>query len=308
MGLRKKISAVVSWVVIAAVVYFFGKTLADNAEKLHDVQLEVNAYTIAGTALLTLAVVVSGMLWAKLLAHLSGQSVALREGARIHAASWLLKYVPGQVGSLLNKLAWGTKRGFSKKTVTTSFLYENILTVTASVIVGVPALLMFKDKHDGVTILLPLLVVIPMIVVLYRPLFYWMLNKAFALLKKKPFQKSDFLSARDLALFQLGYLAPRILNAIGFVWVASSLLPIEPYMYLGLGATFVLASVVGLLAFFVPGGLGVREAVIVLLVSAYFPVEQAILLSIVARLYATIADIGVALVYVVLNKGRIKQL
>lgn len=309
MSSKKILFSLLPWILVAIIAYFFGKTLADNLDKLNDVSFTVDVWAVLGTLLLTLAVVVSGFLWATLLSTLSGKPVSLKEGARIHAASWLLKYVPGQVGSLLNKLAWGTKRGFSKKTITTSFLYENILTVFASVLVALPAVLLFKD-HLGseLTLLLPLLVVIPMLVILYRPFFYGVLNKVFSLLGKKPFAESDFLSGKALLKYQLGYLVPRILNGVGFVFIAASLLPVEPHMYLGLAAAFVLASVVGLLAVFVPGGLGVREAIIVLLVSVYFPVEQAIILSIVARLYATVADIGVALVYIILNKGRIKQL
>jgi uncharacterized membrane protein YbhN (UPF0104 family) len=78
-------------------------------------------------------------------------------------------------------------------------------------------------------------------------------------------------------------------------------------MYVGLAAMYIFASVVGLLAIFVPGGIGIREAVIVAFASVYFPIEQAIVLSLVARLYATIADLGVGGVYLILNKGRIQQ-
>jgi glycosyltransferase 2 family protein len=97
------------------------------------------------------------------------------------------------------------------------------------------------------------------------------------------------------------------LNGAGFVLIVSSMMTISPDMYIGLGATYILASIIGLLAIFVPGGLGVREAIIVLVLSVYFPVEQAIIVALVARFYATISDLGVGLVYLILNKGKIKQ-
>jgi uncharacterized membrane protein YbhN (UPF0104 family) len=51
----------------------------------------------------------------------------------------------------------------------------------------------------------------------------------------------------------------------------------------------------------------VREAVAVALLSAYIPVAQAIVVTLVARLCATVSDALVALIYLVLNKGRLKQ-
>jgi uncharacterized membrane protein YbhN (UPF0104 family) len=81
----------------------------------------------------------------------------------------------------------------------------------------------------------------------------------------------------------------------------------RPEWVFGVAATYILASIIGMLAIFVPGGLGVREAVAVALLSAYIPVAQAIVVTLVARLCATVSDALVALIYLVLNKGRLKQ-
>ena len=77
-------------------------------------------------------------------------------------------------------------------------------------------------------------------------------------------------------------------------------------MYVGVASAYVLASVVGLLALFVPSGIGVREAVLVLTLSPYFGVEQAIVLAILARLYTTIADGLLFVVYITVKllRGR----
>ncbi len=127
------------------------------------------------------------------------------------------------------------------------------------------------------------------------------------LTKRKPFSHADFLTTKTLALYQAGYLIPRLLNGIGFVFIVGSLVPVDSSMYIGLAATYILASIVGLLAVFVPGGLGVREAVIVAFLSVYIPVEQAIVIALITRVYATISDLGVAGIYLILNKGRITQ-
>ena len=127
-------------------------------------------------------------------------------------------------------------------------------------------------------------------------------------MRRDRFVESDFLSGVSIFKFQIEYLLPRLLNGIGFVLLAISILPtVEPSMYIGLAATYIFAGIIGMLAIFIPGGIGVRESIIVLLASSYMPVEQAIILSLVARLYTTVADIGVGLIYLSLNKWRIIQ-
>jgi glycosyltransferase 2 family protein len=302
------IRIVAPWAVILLVAIFFYSALSSNWRQLDDISIRFDGLTVAALVCFTGAVIVSGVLWGRLLALLSGQKVKVADAIRIHSASWLLKYIPGQIGSYINKVLWGSRRGISKKTVSTSFIYENVLMVFAGFILATPVFILFQEQlGSNLANLLPLLILIPMLVVLVRPVFYFLLNTLFTKLGRIPFRESDFLSTGQLVKYQLGYLIPRILNGAGFVLIVSSMMTISPDMYIGLGATYILASIIGLLAIFVPGGLGVREAIIVLVLSVYFPVEQAIIVALVARFYATISDLGVGLVYLILNKGKIKQ-
>ena len=219
-----------------------------------------------------------------------------------------MKYIPGQAGSYVSKVAWGASRGISKKTISTSFIYENTLTVVASLALSIPVLAIFSEEiGSNASVLIPLLVVVPLGAVFIKPLFYGALNLLSRFTKLKPFKESDFLSSSSLLLSLTGYLIPRIINGFAFLLIASSVVQVEPYMYVGVISSYILAGVVGLLAFFVPSGIGVREAVIVLTLSTYFGVEQAIVLAVVARLYTTIADGLLFLVYIVI-KSRQRRL
>lgn len=268
-----------------------------------------NGFTVAAVVCFALAVVLSGLHWGSILGVIARKPVSRRDAVRIHAASWLLKYVPGQAGSVLNKLAWGKKHGYSSRVITNSFIYENVLMVLAGALLSLPIIVIFRQQLRGdISVLLPILVVLPMLLVLYRPFFYWCMNTLLQLAQRKPFAESEFLSTTVLLKFLTVYLVPRLLNGAGFVCIAASVLTINPGMYVGLASTYILAGIIGLLAVFVPSGLGVREAVIVLLLSQYFGVQQAMVLALLARFYATIADLAVLGVYIVLNKGKLQQL
>lgn len=296
-------------IIIGITAYFFTSTLVRNWQNLDDVSLTPNTYSVVATLLFLLAVVISGLLWGSLLKTVSRRALGRKDAIRIHCASWLLKYVPGQAGSILNKLVWGKKNGFTKKSVTNSFIYENVLMVLAGATLSIPVVFIFKDQIGGnLSLLLPLLAIIPMFFIICRPIFYRVINFAFIKLKREPFAKENFLSGSDIVRYFVGYLFPRLLNGIGFVFIALSITAIEPGMYIGLAATYILAGIVGMLAIFVPSGLGVREALIVLLAGQYIGTEQAIVLALVSRFYATIADIGVFLIYLALNKGKLRQL
>lgn len=308
MKIPKYIRGLLGWSVVAVVGVFFYVTLKENWSNLEGVNLQFDAWAALGLLAFVVAVVMSGWLWGKLLGAITGRTVSTVHAIRIHCASWLLKYIPGQVSSYINKILWGQKNEFSKKVISTSFVYENVLMVIAGFALSIPVLLLIAGDQDWTRIITPLLIALPMLLVLNRRLFLWILNKFARLVRRKAFTQDQLLSPRKTVKYQFLYTIPRLLNGVGFVLIAQSVLSVEPSMYIGLGATYILASIVGLLAIFVPGGLGVREAVIVTFASVYFPVEQATVLAIVARLYATLSDVGVAVIYLILNKGGIKQL
>jgi uncharacterized membrane protein YbhN (UPF0104 family) len=59
-----------------------------------------------------------------------------------------------------------------------------------------------------------------------------------------------------------------------------------------LTGAFAFSLTIGFLAVFVPGGLGVREGILVLLLSLYFPLPVATLISIFSRLYISVVELG----------------
>lgn len=307
MKIPKPLKSLAGWAIVALVGFFFYRTLSENWSNIESIDLSFDTSAALGVIVFVIAVVVSGGLWGSLLKSVSTDGgISISEAVRVHCVSWLLKYIPGQVSSYVNKILWGERHGFSKKSISTSFVYENVLMVMAGFVLSLPVLIVVAGGQDWTQLVAPLLVIIPMLVVLNRKAFLQLLNTFARIFRKGSFSNDQLLSTSQTATYLMLYMIPRLLNGIGFVLIAGSFLMIDATMYLGLAATYILASIIGLLAIFVPGGLGVREAVIVTFASVYFPVEQAVVLALVARLYATISDIGVALVYAGLNKGRLK--
>lgn len=291
---------------IGAVSFFFARSLANNWQELEGVEIGFSSWSVLATLFFALAVMASGALWGDILNRLSpsDKRVTPFEAMRVHIMSWLLKYIPGQAGSYLSKVAWGQKHHYSKKLISITFVYENAFLLFASMIGSLPVLaILFHDRiSDNIVTFLPLLLAIPLLLLLQKDIFYRLVNFAFTKLRRQPVEKSYFLNTPQLFSYTIKFLVPRLITAVAFLCVVASLTPVPPEAYVGLMATYILAGIIGLMAVFVPSGLGVREAVIVLFASAYFPVEVAVILAVAARLYATIADGLLAAVYLLIRK------
>lgn len=309
MSRRRLLRIAVTGVVLAVVAYFFGRGLVQNWNAVRDIDVVVNAWSVGAVLLFALAVVCSGVLWGAMVASLGKVHVGLLESIRVHCASWLLKYVPGQVGSVANKVVWSTERGISRTLVIISFVYENVFLLLGSIVPSV-VILLFADAFSGAgddlwgRLLPALIAVVPLLLVMDRRLFRWGVNLVGRRALKRDVPPEYFLSRTGALRYQLAFLLPRVVNGVGFVMVVVSFLDVPATAYVPLAATYVLAGAVGILAVFVPSGLGVREGIIVVLASRYMPVEQAIVLSLVARLYSTVADAVVAGIYALLRARR----
>lgn len=310
----KLVKRIASILIVCIVGYFFYASLSRNWEDVQEIEFSFNIVSVFAIFLFALAVVYSGLLWKKMLNYLTvkqGQKVSNLEAIRIQVSSWLLKYIPGQAGSMLNKVVWAKNKGYNKKLVLITFIYENIFLLVASFIISLPILLVAGGngtfENNPVYILISIGIILVALVTTNSKTMHWIMNLIFSKIIKQPVGKDSFLSNKQSFLLLLHYIIPRVINAVGFVLVVVSFLGVDSSSYIPLGAVYTLAGAVGILAIFVPSGIGVREATIVLFASPFIGPEKAIIAAIVARLYSTIADGLLAVGYVLLNakKGRV---
>lgn len=299
MSLKKIAANAASLAVAVFVAFVILRSFNVSLQQVVSHRFNINFLSLGGLLLFVSAVPVSGLLWGQLLTRLSGKRVNAAESIRVHISSWLLKYVPGQVGSYVGKLKWGIENGFSKTAVTSSFAYENILLASSSILVPLPILAYYYlDKILGqASLFLPLLILLPFLVVTVRPVFMKLTNVLLKLFGKKQIGEQYFLGSSELLNYQFKFLAPRLMNAAGFVMIVLTVTPTDPSLYPAMGAAYVLAGIVGILTFFVPSGIGVRESVILLFLSPALGVPTAAFVAILARLYATLADVALAVIY-----------
>lgn len=299
---RRVLRLIATVVVVGAVAYFFAVSLMDNWTQIVDEHLEFSWWWVAAGVLFAAAVPFTGVLWQRILLALSPEArVSWAEAIAVQCASWLLKYIPGQVGSVVNKVVWAGKKQVSRVLVVITFVYENVFLQLASI---VPSLVILAATlgvdelgRNATTILLPALALVPIAVIAYKPVFHRLMSVVLRRALKQEVPEQYFLGTAQLFRFMGEFLGPRLLNGIGFVLIAATVVELQPVEWFAFAAAYVLAGAIGILAVFVPSGLGVREGVIVLVLGQFIAVPEAIVIALLARLISTLSDGLVALVY-----------
>ena len=259
----------------------------------------------------SVAVMVSGYLWGRLINQLDSKFRTLEasESIKVHVVSWLLKYIPGQVGTLLSKMAWGSKNELSKKTVASSLIYENIFLATSSLILAIPAIGLSALASFGqeAGLLIPLLMALLVVPLLVPRVLISVVNFGLKLIKKKPIDNRHVLKSKYILSNQFLYLLPRIINGIGFVVIVGLFYQPSLFESIQLVGAYALAGIIGILAIFVPSGLGVREAVIIITVGPIIGYDSAAAAAIIARFCATLADVLLGFVYIIIRAEHGKK-
>lgn len=262
--------------------------------------------------LFAFAVPVSGLLWGRVVNTISPDNRVSRvDAVMVHCASWLLKYIPGQIGSVMSKVLWGQRNGLSRSLVLITFVYENVFLQLASIVPSVIILVIAVGptllENNVATVALLAVALIPLVAVLIPSVFHRVLDIASRRVLKSPLPEEYFLRPAKSLGFTVAYILPRLINGVGFILITATVTDVDASMWLPLAATYALAGAIGILAVLVPSGLGVREAVIyACFVALGFTPAEAVLVALLSRLLSTLADAVVALLYGGLRLSRRK--
>jgi uncharacterized membrane protein YbhN (UPF0104 family) len=91
-----------------------------------------------------------------------------------------------------------------------------------------------------------------------------------------------------------------VVGGVGFYLFVTSLFPVPANHVLFLTASLAISSTLGLMAVFAPGGLGIREGVLVYLLSVLMPGPVAVVVSVLTRIWMTVIEmVLIGVVYLI---------
>lgn len=281
--------------VIALIFYFLGNSLASNWSDLKSEDIDVRPALLPVAGMFLAAdILFRSFIWRDIVSHFTGrEGPPLRRMAKIFVYSWIARYVPGKVGYVIGRFYLGRTVGLSSPALVGSMAYEMVLLVVASLMLSslmlVPSLAI--ESQSVLVYLILLVVAVGGLVALQPPLLRRALRIVLRLLGREPTEAEWLLPPRRMAKVIALFVVSLCLSGTGFYLLIISLTPYSPrYLPLAVGA-MTLAGIVGMISVFAPAGLGVREGLLVGVLQFTMPIELAVVISLVARVWATVVDL-----------------
>lgn len=242
--------------------------------------------------------------WKSIVEFLGQKKISGKEAFQVYARANIAKYLPGNVMQYVGRNYLGSKLGWKHSdiafsslleitlTVVTGFLLLSFLFITGLMSIPETLLSWLKFKPYPFYFLIFLMVL----------LFLWILYKKRGLpenFKKLKLKNFIFFSLKILFIYSSMFIM------LGFflihIFYTTLDVSLKPKEMITIISGFIVSWFISFVAPGVPGGLGVRESLIVLLLSPLYGPEKTLLASFILR-FITISGDGIAFLLTFLKK------
>ncbi|MEL0585657.1 MAG: hypothetical protein AAES65_12365 [Candidatus Thiodiazotropha sp. (ex. Lucinoma kazani)] len=262
--------------------YYIGMQLWGYRETLQEWTPTTGSIVAVGIGIIiyALANYLLAAAWIQLLRLCGEQAITWQSLARIYGKSQIGKYIPGNIAHIAGRHAMGRIAGASHSHLAISSLYEIIGLISAALII---TLIGGRAVLDQLTSLSWMIVILPLILVMY--LFIPRLVQRF-----RPGVRyiSPLFMLLPLIYYSLFFLASGA--ALAVVGHYTESLTTQSNNLLILSA-FAISWSVGFVTPGAPSGIGIREAILILLLSPMSGEGAALILALLFRLVTIGGDI-----------------
>jgi len=281
-------------IVIFIIFFFLIKSLTANWNQVKSYSWELNyVYIFSSFPVVIFTYVLLVFIWKEILKK-SGYDLSFKKMFKVWFVSNLGRYIPGKVWQFLGFIYLLEKEGVPKSR---SF-FISILAQSLSVLSGlfISVLFLRYDFYERIfarsfwlSFLFFFFLLWVLVIIFYPKLLDWILNLVLRILKRESVSLN--LKTKSILFYFSSYFVCWLLFGFAFWMLVMGIIPVSFTSYFNLTGVFAGAFVLGFLAFFAPGGIGVREGIMVVFLSLYFPLPVATLISLLSRVWITLAEI-----------------
>jgi glycosyltransferase 2 family protein len=272
MSARPRLRRLVTVVLWLAIAYFFAVVLRQvdwRAVGAHRLNLPLALLVVVlGTANRFFLPAV----WTMVLSSLEGKPLRIRALLWPYAESWMARYLPGKVAFIGTRVLAAEQYGYSRVNAIISGGVEVVLQVVSVTALSIMLLSLGLRSHLPFNIWPVVETVVALAVLISPPVLRWVVD-LYLHVQKKTDVSVSYLSWATVFGCVIVLTAMYVVQSVYSILLAKSLdLAVSTQWALFLGAIF-LSSIAGMVAFFSPGGIGVRELVFVQLLQPWSPKE-----------------------------------
>jgi len=279
------------------VFYFLIKNLIVNWEEVKQYKFSINYfYMLISFLFFVSGNFLKGIVWKKIIDFLEKDNdLGYGEAIDISTISQLGRYIPGKIFSLLGKAYLCKNKKISRLNLYTSITLDAILPIFSAFILSFVLIAFYFPVKFPYYFLL----IVVFIVILVNPCIIKLVGRKINLLNLPNWNWGYSIK------IVLGYMVSHFLIGVGFFLLIKSILSFSFQNLLSIIGVYTLAGVIGLIVIFIPGGLGIREGILVLFLNLYFPFNVSILISIIGRIWTIIGDILTVIIVILFRLCKI---
>ncbi|NLI15593.1 MAG: flippase-like domain-containing protein [candidate division Zixibacteria bacterium] len=270
-----------------AAIVFMSYYLIQNWNMLQDYQWHFNIWLLLlSIVILWIALLSTVYIYQLIFRELAGARLSLKQIFRIINITNIGRYLPGKLWSVVGLIVYTSEYGINKKQTTLAVITNEVAGKASGLILGL-CYFFFSDSLKGY---LPAMVIllIGCMIVIHPWVLDKIINTGLRLLKKETIEIKFGYWA--ILKFVLIFIISWLLHSLAFYALVNSMAPIGSVNLLKFATILPLCWVIGYVILLAPGGLGVREAMLVVMLGEFLPKEVALAIAIIQRIWFTVVE------------------
>jgi hypothetical protein len=301
MRAKARFLDVLQWAIVALIFVFLGRTVLQDWTRVKDTSFFLKGGPLFwATLIFASSYIIQVWAWYLITVKL-GIAISFGETLKSWFYSQLGKYLPGKVWLLLGRFYLYGSKGKSKKAISVALYFETVIGVVAAGVLFLATLILFEEArpfYSGKEVWWLIFPLALAFLSLYPPILEKILNLILRRFKREPVSVS--ISYPEILWVLFISLLAWIMGGAAFYLFTNAVFAIPSNYILFLTGSLAFACFLGLVAIFAPSGLGVREGVLVYLLSAIMPGSVAVIVSILTRIWMTLIEIGlIGMIYLI---------
>jgi len=312
MKIQQVVKIILKNVILVLIIVFLVSYVIENWSKVDKFEYEISWVFLSLSFILLLGSLFFLPLALRNIVEVLGYEISIKKMCLILFYSQIAKYLPGGVWGYVGRVYLYKKEGMSARDASTCVFLETLLVLLSGIFIFFLSF-WFLDQIPSIK-WMPIKYIQAIgvfgVIILFLLMHPKTLNFLWDLVPKRikkddlKFDYSYFSLLKPglfLVFFWLGI-------GVGFWLLIRSFFYVDPYLLPITTGVYVLAWIVGFLAFFTPGGLGAREAVLVLSLNVYLPIYVSAVIAASARIWWVIGELIWASISFIWNKFERKKI
>lgn len=284
--LRKALSAAV----IAVIFFFLIRDFVRNWQSIPFSEIRFQPLPIfLSYGLLFMTFVIFVTAWQAVLRGL-GEQLGFRRSFWIMAASQMGKYMPGKIWFFVGRVIMAKQEQLKGVTVGLSVFVETVLTLIWGAVLMLVSL-GFSRAQSPMPLWMLVIIIVPGLALLHPAVLGFLAGVIMRIFKRE--QVVIPLSFGRMLFLSLYYLSLWLTQIFGFYLLMNSFYRVPAVHLPRLVFVYTSSWILGFIAPFAPGGLGVREGIMSLGLATILPPGLAIGISFLSRIWLTVFEIVV---------------